>query len=83
MLKLAIKPDLKYVIVDAEGINQLDATGEEMLAQLTERLSSTGIEVLFARVKQQIMDVLVWVGNAVCSAVIKEIPLKTQPRGPM
>jgi SulP family sulfate permease len=62
MLKLAIKPELKYVIVDAEGMNQLDATGEEMLVQLTERLSSTGIEVLFARVKQQIMEVLVRAG---------------------
>ena len=62
MLKLAIKPDLKYVIVDAEGMNQLDATGEEMLVQLTERLSSAGIEVLFARVKRQIVDVLVRAG---------------------
>jgi SulP family sulfate permease len=62
MLKLAIKPDLKYVIVDAEGMNQLDATGEEMLVQLTERLSSTGIEVLFARAKKQIMEVLVRAG---------------------
>jgi MFS superfamily sulfate permease-like transporter len=57
--KLALKPELKFIIVDAEGINQLDATGEEMLAQLTERLSSIGVEVLFARVKNQIMDVLV------------------------
>jgi len=62
MLKLAIKPGLKYIIVDAEGMNQLDATGEEMLVQLTERLSSAGIEVLFARVKQQIMEVLVRAG---------------------
>jgi SulP family sulfate permease len=62
MLKLAIKPGLKYVIVDAEGMNQLDATGEEMLVQLTERLSSAGVEVLFARVKKQIMDVLVRAG---------------------
>jgi SulP family sulfate permease len=57
--KLALKPELKYIIVDAEGMNQLDATGEEMLAQLVERLSGNGVEVLFARVKQQIMDVLV------------------------
>jgi SulP family sulfate permease len=59
MGKLALKPELKYIIVDAEGMNQLDATGEEMLAQLTERLAANGIEVLFARVKHQIMDVLV------------------------
>ncbi|WP_455210031.1 SulP family inorganic anion transporter [Kaarinaea lacus] len=57
--KLAKKSDLKYIIVDAEGINQLDATGEEMLANLTERLAATGVEILFARVKKQIMDVLI------------------------
>jgi SulP family sulfate permease len=56
--KLADKPELKFVIVDAEGINQLDATGEEMLIQLTERLERNGIELLFARVKNQILDVL-------------------------
>ena len=49
---------MKFVIVDAEGINQLDATGEEMLVQLTERLDKNGIELLFARVKNQILDVL-------------------------
>ena len=56
--KLAAKPGLKYIIVDAEGINQLDATGEQMLAQLVERLSTGGVEILFARVKKQILDVL-------------------------
>jgi SulP family sulfate permease len=56
--KLADKPGLKFIIVDAEGINQLDATGEEMLVQLTERLDQNGIELLFARVKNQIWDVL-------------------------
>ncbi len=56
--KLADKPELKFIIVDAEGINQLDATGEEMLIQLTERLDKNGIELLFARVKNQILDVL-------------------------
>lgn len=58
MGKLSGKPDLKFIVVDAEGINQLDATGEEMLAHLTERLDATGVQVLFARVKQQILDVL-------------------------
>lgn len=56
--RVASKPDLKYVIIDAEGINGLDATGEEMLHDLAMRLKTQGIELLFARAKLQIMDIL-------------------------
>jgi len=56
--RIASKPDLKFVIIDAEGINGLDATGEEMLHELAERLDKLGIELLFARAKLQIMDIL-------------------------
>ncbi len=55
--RVATKPDLKYVIVLADGINQIDATGEEMLSHLSERLHAAGIEVLFAGLKKQVMDV--------------------------
>ncbi|VAW76596.1 Sulfate permease [hydrothermal vent metagenome] len=56
--KVAIKPELKFVIIDAQGINQIDATGEEMLVNLMERLRESGIEMLFARMKRQFMDTL-------------------------
>ena len=56
--RVAKKPDLKFVIIDAEGINEIDATGEEMLHELERRLQSLGIELLFARAKKQIMDIL-------------------------
>ena len=56
--RVASKPDLKYVIIDAEGINEIDATGEEMLHDLARRLSTLGIELLFARTKKQIIDIL-------------------------
>jgi SulP family sulfate permease len=56
--RVASKPELKFVIIDAEGINQIDATGEEMLHDLAKRLDSLGIELLFARAKKQIMDIL-------------------------
>jgi SulP family sulfate permease len=55
--RAALKPDLKYVIIDAEGINEIDATGEEMLHHLAERLRETGVELLFARAKKQVWDV--------------------------
>ena len=55
--RAALKPDLKYVILDAESINGIDATGEEMLHHLAERLKETGVELLIARAKKQLMDV--------------------------
>jgi SulP family sulfate permease len=56
--RVAAKPDLKFVIIDAEGINEIDATGEEMLHELDKRLQTAGIELIIARAKKQIMDIL-------------------------
>lgn len=56
--RLAQKPELKYVIVDGQGINEIDATGEEMLASLVERLEKSGVVIVFARLKKQVMDLL-------------------------
>ncbi len=33
------------------GINQIDASGEEMLSGLLDRCSSAGVEILFARME--------------------------------
>ncbi len=52
----ADNPELKFIIVYAEGINDIDATGEEMLAELVERLHQTGVEVFFTRMKLQVMN---------------------------
>ncbi len=60
--RVATKPDLRFVIVVGDGINQVDATGEEMLSHLTERLHAAGIEVLFTGLKKQVMDMLVRTG---------------------
>jgi SulP family sulfate permease len=55
--RVALKPDLKYVIIDAEGINEIDATGEEMLHHLNDQLREAGVELLIARAKKQVWDV--------------------------
>jgi SulP family sulfate permease len=60
--RIAAKPDLKYVIVMGEGINQIDATGEEMLSQLAERLDKAGIQLLFTGLKKQVLDVFMRTG---------------------
>ncbi len=55
---VADNPQLEYIIIDAEGINQIDATGEEVLHHMTERLRAQGIELLVARMKKQFIDTL-------------------------
>lgn len=62
--KIALKPGLKFVIVDAEGINEIDATGEEMIRDLVRRLDAIGIKLLFARMKQQSLQTLQSTGLA-------------------
>jgi len=62
MERVSAKPDLRYVIVVGDGINQIDATGEDMLAHLSERLHSSGIEVLFTGLKKQVLDLFTRTG---------------------
>ncbi len=62
--RVAAKPDLKFIIIDAEAITEIDATGEDMLHQLSLRLVALGIELVFARTKRQVMDVFVRTGFA-------------------
>ena len=57
LAKVAKKPNLKFVIIDAEAINEIDASGKEMLHELVIRLDALGIEILIARAKLQIMDI--------------------------
>ena len=52
------KPNLKLVVLDIESADQLDATGEEMLKNLFDRLQSIGIELYIARAKVQIEQAL-------------------------
>ncbi len=47
-------PELKYLVVDAEGINHIDATGEEMLIHVVHGLEEAGVETYFTRIKQQV-----------------------------
>ncbi len=56
--EMAAKPDLRYIIVDASAINQLDATGEEVLHHLAERLNANEIELVISGMKKQFMDVI-------------------------
>lgn len=54
--RLANKPELRFVIVDAAAITEVDSTGEEMLESMHDRLAQNGMRLLFANTKRQLMD---------------------------
>lgn len=55
---LCARPDVKYVLVVGDAINQLDASGEEMIHQLVNRLQDNDITLVFSGLKAQIHKVM-------------------------
>lgn len=51
-------PALRFILVVANGINGLDASGVEMLSQLVDRLGENGVTLVFSGVKKQVRDVM-------------------------
>jgi SulP family sulfate permease len=51
-------PDAKYVLVVGDAINELDASGEEVIHHLVERLRGAGITLVFSGLKRQVLDVM-------------------------
>jgi SulP family sulfate permease len=50
--------EIRYILIAAQGINQLDATGVEMLRNLSERLRQSGVTLVLGGVKRQVLDVM-------------------------
>jgi sulfate permease, SulP family len=55
---VADKPKLKVAILDIEAVDQIDTTGEEMLAHISEWFKEAGIEFYITRPKFKVTDVL-------------------------
>ncbi|MFP5409619.1 MAG: SulP family inorganic anion transporter [Gammaproteobacteria bacterium] len=53
---LAERPKVKYVLIVGDGINQMDASGEEVVHHLVERLHDAGITLVFSGLKKQVLD---------------------------
>ena len=58
MERVADLPDLKHVLIVAHGVNDIDASGEEILDKLVRRLRTSGYEVSFSGLKDEVLDVL-------------------------
>jgi sulfate permease, SulP family len=56
--RVAALPELKQIIIVANGISELDASGEEMLALMVDRLRAAGYKVAFSGFNEHVLDVL-------------------------
>jgi len=55
---LADYPKAKYVLIVGDAINQLDASGEEVVHHLIDRLKTAGVTLVFSGLKKQVLDVM-------------------------
>ena len=55
---VANNPQAPYVLIVGDGINDIDASGEEVIHHLVERLNDNGIVMLFSGLKKQVHDVM-------------------------
>jgi len=51
------KKTLKHIIIVSNGINDIDASGEETLSLLVDRVRSAGIDISMSGVNESVMDV--------------------------
>ncbi len=51
-------PKARYVLVVADGINQIDASGEQTIRLLAQRLGENGVVLAFSGLKKQVLDVM-------------------------
>ena len=58
----AHKPEADFLLIVGDGINQLDASGEEVLHHVISRLRDNGVTVVFSGLKRQVLDTLARTG---------------------
>lgn len=52
------KPEARFLLVVGDGINQLDASGEEVLHHLMDRLAGNDITMVMSGLKRQVLEVM-------------------------
>jgi SulP family sulfate permease len=54
---MRLKKNLKHIIIVANGINDIDASGEETLSLLVDRVRSAGVDISMSGVNESVMKV--------------------------
>jgi SulP family sulfate permease len=58
LARVAEQPNLRHLLISGQGITEIDASGEETLRHLVDRLRWTGIEVSIAGFSEPVLEVL-------------------------
>ena len=56
--RMARKKGLKHIVIVADGISELDASGEEVLSLLVDRVRAAGLDISLSGVNESVMAVL-------------------------
>jgi len=56
--RIATMPNLKHILLVSNGINDMDASGEEVLSLIVDTVRSAGYEISFSGVDEKVMDVM-------------------------
>ncbi len=56
--RMQAKKHLKHIVIAANGINDMDASGEETLSLLVDRIRSAGLDVSLSGVNESVMRVM-------------------------
>jgi anti-anti-sigma factor len=56
--RIRVMPELRHILIVSNGINDMDASGEEMLALIVDRVRSAGFEISFAGVNEKVLAVM-------------------------
>jgi len=56
--RLRAKHDLRHIIIVSNAISDIDASGEEALSLLVDRVRSSGVEISFSGVNESVLQVL-------------------------
>ena len=56
--RIASMPDLRHVLIVGNGINELDASGEEVLSHLVDRLREAGYDISLSGLNDSVLDVM-------------------------
>lgn len=51
-------PELKHIIIVSNGINDMDASGEEMLSLIVDRVRSAGYDISFSGINENVLAVM-------------------------
>lgn len=56
--RIRVMPELKHILIVANGVNDMDASGEEMLSLIVDRVRSAGYDISFAGLNEKVLAVM-------------------------